>query len=83
MTQTYLTTLVLSKRVKPGTGAFNWRPKEPNYLKGIHNVLYDLEVVQKYIRKFSMLVIGIKVTRGGLIFPQFCRHLGTIRPLFY
>lgn len=66
MTQAYLTTLVLSKRVKPGTGAFNWRPKETNYLKGIHNVLYDLEVVQKYMRKFSMLVIGIKVTRGGL-----------------
>ena len=53
MTQTYLTTSVLSKRIKSGTRTIDERPEDSVFLKDM--------------RKFSMQVIDMEMNRGGLI----------------
>jgi hypothetical protein len=53
MTRAYLTTSVLSKRIKSGTRTINKRPED--------------SVCLKDMRLFSMQIIGISMCSGGLI----------------
>ncbi|MFT4808097.1 MAG: hypothetical protein ACI9LX_001422 [Paraglaciecola sp.] len=52
MNQAYLTTSVSPKGIKSGTRTIDERPGDPVFLKDM--------------RKFSMQVIGMQMTSGGL-----------------
>lgn len=75
MTQTFLTTSELAEKIKYDTRTIRERLKDSVLLEGIHyirpfggrKILYNWDVIQRDMCKFSQQAMAIPMTNGGAI----------------
>lgn len=75
MTQTFLTTSELAEKIKYDTRTIRERLKDSVLLEGIHyirpfggrKILYNWEVIQRDMCKFSQQAMAIPMTSGGAV----------------
>lgn len=74
MTQTYLTTSELAKRIKYDARTIRERLKDSVLIEGKHyirpfggrKILYDWEAIQHDMKQFSQQAMAIPMTNGGV-----------------